>query len=87
MAVDVGSADEADFANYGDSLSGFQVLWSRWNPFSSSLNVPNHADVQTRLAYVSCVGKLEAVKASDYCDYIRPPIDRQVIVFTTSIAV
>lgn len=38
--------------------------------------VPNHADVQTRLAYVSCVGKLETVKSADYCDYIRPPIDR-----------
>ncbi len=43
---------------------------------SPALLVPNHADVQSRLAYVSCVGKLEAVKSSDYCDYIRPPIDR-----------
>ena len=29
-----------------------------------------------RLAYVSCVRQLEEVKSSDYCEYIRPPIDR-----------
>ncbi len=58
------------------------MLWSRWNPFSQAMVVPNHADVQTRLAYVSCVGKLETVKSADYCDYIRPPIDRLDISFT-----
>ena len=29
-----------------------------------------------RLAYVSCVRQLEEVKSADYCDYIRPPIDK-----------
>lgn len=38
--------------------------------------VPNLADIQSRLAYVSCARKLEDVKSADYCDYIRPPIDR-----------
>lgn len=28
-----------------------------------------------RLAYVSCVRRLEEVKRSEYCTYIRPPID------------
>ena len=45
-------------------------------PWRQEINVPNQADVQSRLAYVSCVTKLEAVKSADYCDYIRPPIDR-----------
>ena len=40
------------------------------------MQVPNQADIQSRLAYVSCVGQLGTVKAADYCDYIRPPIDR-----------
>ena len=31
---------------------------------------------QSRLAYVSCVRQLESVKNSDYCEYIRPPIDK-----------
>lgn len=34
------------------------------------------AEIQTRLAYVCCVRQLEMVKNSEYCEYIRPPIDR-----------
>ncbi|KAJ7428706.1 hypothetical protein WISP_00942 [Willisornis vidua] len=34
------------------------------------------AEIQSRLAYVSCVQQLEVVKSSSYCEYIRPPIDR-----------
>ena len=33
------------------------------------------AEIQTRLAYVCCVRQLELVKESEYCEYIRPPID------------
>lgn len=33
------------------------------------------AEIQTRLAYVCCVRQLELVKDSEYCEYIRPPID------------
>lgn len=33
-------------------------------------------ELNFRLAYVSCVRQLEEVKAADYCDYIRPPIDK-----------
>jgi lysophospholipid hydrolase len=32
--------------------------------------------VQLRLAYVSCVRQLEEVRNAEYCDYIRPPIDK-----------
>ena len=37
------------------------------------------AEIQSRLAYVSCVRQLAEVKESSYCEYIRPPIDRFVI--------
>lgn len=33
-------------------------------------------EIQSRLAYVSCVRMLEVVKDSDYCEYVRPPIDK-----------
>lgn len=33
------------------------------------------AEIQTRLAYVCCVRQLELVKNTEYCEYIRPPID------------
>lgn len=42
----------------------------------SCAQVLNMAEIQTRLAYVCCVRHLESVKNSDYCEYIRPPIDR-----------
>lgn len=76
LAIDVGSQDETDLTNYGDSLSGWWLLWNRWNPFGQTVRVPGLSDIQSRLAYVSCVRQLELVKQSDYCNYIRPPIDR-----------
>lgn len=75
LAIDVGSQDESDLTNYGDQLSGWWLLWKRWNPFTVPIRVPNLPEIQSRLAYVSCVKQLEEVKNSDYCTYIRPPID------------
>jgi lysophospholipid hydrolase len=76
LAIDVGSQDDIDMTNYGDTLSGWWLLWKRWNPFSKPIRVPNLPEIQSRLAYVSCVKLLEEVKQSDYCTYIRPPIDK-----------
>ncbi|XP_022900031.2 neuropathy target esterase sws isoform X1 [Onthophagus taurus] len=76
LAIDVGSVDDQDLTNYGDDLSGWWLLWKRWYPFTSSVKVPNLPDIQSRLAYVSCVRQLEEVKTSGYCEYIRPPIDK-----------
>lgn len=39
LAVDVGSQDQTDLENYGDSLSGFWVLWRRMNPFKKPIRV------------------------------------------------
>ncbi|XP_071442905.1 neuropathy target esterase sws isoform X1 [Hetaerina americana] len=76
LAIDVGSQDDIDLTNYGDFLSGWWLLWKRWNPFATPVSVPTLPDIQSRLAYVSCVRQLEEVKSSDYCEYIRPPIDK-----------
>ncbi|XP_010607077.1 patatin-like phospholipase domain-containing protein 7 [Fukomys damarensis] len=75
IAIDVGSRDEMDLTNYGDALSGWWLLWKRWNPLATKVKVLNMAEIQTRLAYVCCVRQLEMVKNSDYCEYLRPPID------------
>lgn len=75
IAIDVGSQDETDLTNYGDELSGWWLLWKRWNPWTKPVKVPNLPEIQSRLAYVSCVRQLEEVKRHDYCIYIRPPID------------
>nr|XP_033815856.1 patatin-like phospholipase domain-containing protein 7 [Geotrypetes seraphini] len=76
LAIDVGSKDEMDLYNYGDALSGWWLLWNRWNPFVKKVKVLNMAEIQTRLAYVCCVRQLEMVKNDEYCEYIRPPIDK-----------
>uniref|UniRef100_A0A672GMX9 lysophospholipase n=1 Tax=Salarias fasciatus TaxID=181472 RepID=A0A672GMX9_SALFA len=76
IAIDVGSQDETDLCNYGDCLSGWWLLWKRINPWAEKVKVPDMAEIQSRLAYVSCVRQLEVVKKSAYCEYIRPPIDR-----------
>ena len=39
FAVDVGSQDEKDHTNYGDSLSGWWLLWKRWNPWAEPVKV------------------------------------------------
>ncbi|KAM7018909.1 patatin-like phospholipase domain-containing protein 7 isoform 1-T1 [Tautogolabrus adspersus] len=75
IAVDVGSRDETDLTNYGDSLNGWWLLWKRFNPLAEKVKVLNMAEIQTRLAYVCCVRQLEVVKECEYCEYIRPPID------------
>ncbi|EFX89281.1 swiss cheese CG2212-PA-like protein [Daphnia pulex] len=61
LAIDVGSQDDTDLTNYGDCLSGWWLLWKKWNPFASPVKVPNLPDIQSRLAYVSCVRQLEDV--------------------------
>lgn len=59
LAIDVGSVDDQDLTNYGDDLSGWWLLWKKWNPFTDTVKVPNLPDIQSRLAYVSCVRQLE----------------------------
>ena len=39
FAIDVGSQDETNLTNYGDELSGWWLLWKRWNPWSSNVRV------------------------------------------------
>lgn len=59
IAIDVGSQDDTDLTDYGDHLSGWWLLYKKWNPFSMPVKVPNLPDIQSRLAYVSCVRQLE----------------------------
>lgn len=59
IAVDVGSQDDTDLTDYGDDLSGWWLLYKKWNPFTTPVKVPNLPDIQSRLAYVSCVRQLE----------------------------
>jgi lysophospholipid hydrolase len=76
LAIDVGSKDDVQFTNYGDKLSGWWLLWKKYNYWAKPIKVPDLTEIQSRLAYVSCERGLEIVKKSDYCEYMRPPIDK-----------
>ncbi|KAL5249255.1 hypothetical protein ACHWQZ_G018196 [Mnemiopsis leidyi] len=77
ITVDVGGQSDNEFDNFGDDLSGWWVLWNRYFPFGKTLKVPNMAEIQSRLAYVSCERQLAQVKSGmEKCYHIRPPIDR-----------
>lgn len=76
LACDVGSRDDVNFTNYGDSLSGWWLLWKKWNHWASPVKVPDLTEIQSRLAYVSCQRQLELVKSCSYCEYLRPPIEK-----------
>lgn len=39
IAIDVGSRDETNLFNYGDSLSGWWLLWKRLNPLAEKVKV------------------------------------------------
>jgi len=39
IAIDVGSQDETNLTNYGDSLSGWWLLWNRLNPLAEKVKV------------------------------------------------
>lgn len=39
IAIDVGSRDETNLTNYGDSLNGWWLLWKRFNPLSEKVKV------------------------------------------------
>lgn len=39
LAVDVGRQEEWDTYNYGDSLSGWWLLWNRLNPWAAKVKV------------------------------------------------
>lgn len=39
IAIDVGSQEDIDLTNYGDTLSGWWLLWKKWNPWATPVKV------------------------------------------------
>ncbi|KAI9190115.1 phosphatidylcholine and lysophosphatidylcholine phospholipase [Blastocladiella emersonii ATCC 22665] len=74
IMVDVASDDDTSKVFIDDSLSGFEVLLNRWNPFRKGKSIPSLADIQSKLAYVSCIRQLEEAKQLPGCFYLRPPV-------------
>lgn len=54
IAIDVGSQDETNLTNYGDSLSGWWLLWKRLNPLAEKVKV-----MDVRCSRRARMGKLD----------------------------
>lgn len=77
IAVDVASHDDTSPVCYGDSLSGWWALLQSLNPFwKPNYKIPSIADIQSRLAYVSSVAKLEEAKVTKGCIYMKLPVQK-----------
>lgn len=50
IAIDVGSRDETNLTNYGDSLNGWWLLWKRFNPFSQKIKVKFNGEMNVLVA-------------------------------------
>ncbi len=84
IAVDVGGEiDLADNLQYGECLSGWQVLWSRMNPFGSASKVPNIASLLLRSAELATVhDRRRILELCAGTPYLYPPVDQfQVLDF------
>lgn len=78
IAIDVGAEDATELEDYGDTLSGFWLLF--WRMLGRKKLVPTLTEIQSRLAFVSCTNKLEAVKAAagkgQNIFLLRPPVQQ-----------
>jgi lysophospholipid hydrolase len=74
IVVDVTAPDDIDLTNYGDTLSGWWMLWKRWVPFTSPVKIPTQNEIQGRLAFCSHYKNLEALKSNPHYEYIFPPV-------------
>jgi NTE family protein/lysophospholipid hydrolase len=76
IALDV--AQEADLTadyQFGPSLSGWRVLWSRINPFQAEIKIPKPFDVFMRVIEFNRIRRNSIERR--YADlYIRPPVEQ-----------
>ncbi|KAJ3412840.1 phosphatidylcholine and lysophosphatidylcholine phospholipase [Chytridiales sp. JEL 0842] len=75
IAVDIGRPDHTMPVSYGDSLSGWWMFFSKWNPWGAIYGpIPQLPEIQSRLAYVGSVKQLEEARAMLGGLYLQPPV-------------
>jgi NTE family protein/lysophospholipid hydrolase len=78
IASDVSlSVELADIPQYGEALTGWQVLWSRLNPYAEALNVPSIVELLHRSGLVSSIHRENSIIKQNVPDlYIDPPVEK-----------
>jgi len=74
LVVDVTASDSTDLTNFGDTLSGWWMLWKRINPFASTVKIPDQSEIQQRLMYCSHYKNLAQLQDNPHYEYIQPPV-------------
>ena len=77
IGIDVSGADNQEYDDYGDELSGWWVLWRRLTPFGRRPKVPEMQEIASRLAFITGIQQIKAnrQKLRGHYTYLRPPID------------
>jgi len=77
IAVDVSPlVDLAENPDYGDSISGWRILWNRLNPLSPSMELPSIAAILQRASELSSKRAQRTLVNARMADlYIRPPVE------------
>ncbi len=75
IGVDVSVEEDLnDHYDFGHSLSGWQILWSRINPFAKTVKSPSLIPILMRVSELQSSSRRKA--QSGLADlYIRPPVD------------
>lgn len=55
IAVDVGGEEDSNFTHYGDDLSGWWMLWKKWNPWATPVRVRVVQKQKLILAQNTCI--------------------------------
>jgi NTE family protein/lysophospholipid hydrolase len=77
IAVDVNpSSGPTASANYGSSLSAWQLLWSRFNPFLPTLRVPGIQEVLERMTMLASIQQSADLVRPSVDLYLHPPTDQ-----------
>ncbi|EGD79287.1 hypothetical protein PTSG_12914 [Salpingoeca rosetta] len=75
IAVDVSAKEPTDLDVYGDELSGWWLLWRKWNPFLSKPKIPVMEDIASRLAFISSSNFLNQLQLKqDDIELLHPPV-------------
>ncbi|XP_071820975.1 patatin-like phospholipase domain-containing protein 7 isoform X2 [Apostichopus japonicus] len=72
LAVDVGGVSETDFFDFGDDISGWWMLWNKWNPMKHKPKIPDLPEIHNRLSYVAN-NSMRNMDDTSY-HYVRPDI-------------
>lgn len=78
IAIDVNPYGYGSFIvsrDYGESLSAWQILWSRLNPFGRALRVPNIQAILERVTMLGGIRQANELLNGAVDLYIRPPTD------------